>query len=331
MSARIFLSITSSGVARAIRHDPGEWSVEHSLAGQTVSCLAGDPFHPDVMYAGTQRSGVLRSADGGTSWQESGLAGQTVKALVVSHADPNVIFAGTRPALLFTSRESGASWEELDTFRKIPSRRFWFSPAEKPFTAYVQTIAPSPVDPDVLVVGIEAGATVRTEDGGKTWSGHRSGALRDCHSLTFHTTNGDYVYEAGGTGAGAAWSNDAGRTWFQPRNGLDRHYGWACAADPARPDIWYVSVAPGPRNAHGNGTAQAAVFRKTGSTWERLGGGLPQPLNHMPYSLRTDRVTPGALYAGLANGDVWHSTDYGETWEQMPFSLGEIRRDMVYL
>lgn len=52
--------------------------------------------------------------------------------------------------------------------------------------------------------GIELGAVVRSEDGGRTWSGHRHGALRDCHSLTFHHSHAQWVYEAGGTGGGAA-------------------------------------------------------------------------------------------------------------------------------
>jgi hypothetical protein len=34
----------------------------------------------------------------------------------------------------------------------------------------------------------------------KSASLHRKGALRDCHSLKFHTTNGNWAYEAGGNG-----------------------------------------------------------------------------------------------------------------------------------
>ena len=45
-----------------------------------------------------------------------------------------------------------------------------------------------------------AGGLNRTEDGGQTWTRHRPGAVRDCHSMTFHVTNGDWIYESGGTG-----------------------------------------------------------------------------------------------------------------------------------
>ena len=301
------------------------------LTDQDVRCLAADPLNPHVIYAGTQGQGVLRSSDGGKTWRPAGLAGQTVKALAASRTQLGTVYAGTKPALLFVSRDGGASWAELASFRRIPGRRFWFSPAEKPFTAYVQAIALSPTDPNTMVVGIEFGAVVRSSDGGQTWSGHRRGALRDCHSLTFHVTNGDWIYEGGGTGAGVSVSRGAGVSWTQPREGLDRHYGWAVAADPAHPEVWYASLAPGLK-AHSENNAQAVIVRSIGGApWQPLSGGLPQPLNHMPYALLTDPTAPGYVYAGLNNGEVWHSTNHGDTWHQLPFCLKGIHRSLLML
>src|SRR5262249_22940555 len=161
-----------------------------------------------------------------------------------------------------------------------------FSPAETPFTAYVQAIALSPTDPWTMVVGVEAGAVVQSRDGGQSWSDHRRGALRDCHSLTFHVASGEWVYEGGGTGAGVSVSRDAGTSWMQPGEGLDRHYGWAVAADPAHPEVWYASVAYSALSAHRENHAGAVIARSVGgASWEPLSGGLPQPLNHMPYAL----------------------------------------------
>jgi len=332
MNATHLIATTTRGLARPLRKADGGWSVEYLLVDQDVRCLAADPLNPDVIYVGTKGSGILRSNDSGKTWRPAGLAGQAIKALAVSRADPGVVYAGTRPPLIFVSRDGGASWAELTSFRRILSRCFWFSPAEPPYTAYVQGIALSPTDPNIIVVGIEFGAVVRSEDGGVTWSGHRRRALRDCHSLTFHAANGNWVYEAGGTGAGAAISQDAGATWRQPRAGLDRHYGWACAADPTRPDVWYVSASPSAFKAHSGGSAQAYIFRSmSGATWQKLGGGLPQPLDYMPYALLTDPAAPGHLYAGLSNGDVWHSADYGERWQRLPFNLRSIHRMLVML
>ncbi len=329
---RIFLSTNGNRLARAEWDENGPWSVEFLLDGTNVRCLAADPHDRNIVFAGTQGRGVLRSSDGGRTWQPAGLAGHVIKSVAVSPSESGTIYAGTRPAQIFFSQDHGVHWEELSAFRRIFSRRFWFSPAEPPFIGYVQGIALSPTDPNVILAGIEFGAVVRSTDKGHTWQDHRRGALRDCHSIRFHSTNGDWVYEGGGTGAGTAFSRDAGNTWTQARQGLDRHYGWAAAADPARPDIMYVSVSPGPMKAHSTDNAQAYIFRSMdGSAWEKLNGGLPQPLPHMPYVLLTDPAAPGHLYAGLSNGDVWHTTNYGDDWRQLPVNLGSIFTAMIML
>jgi hypothetical protein len=295
-----------------------------------ITCLAADPINAGLVYAGTRGKGILRSSDHGRTWSAAGLSGQIVKAVSASRVNPGVVYAGTKPAFVFASQDQGQHWAELPTFRNIFSRRFWFSPAEAPFTAYVQGIALSPTDPNVILVGIEAGAVVRSADGGKTWEDHRKGALRDCHSITFHVSNGDWVYEAGGSGAGAAISQDQGNTWNQPRDGLDQHYGWACAGDPVNPQICYVSVSPSPAKAHSDSNAQAYIFRSNpDGGWQKLGGGLPQPLDHMPYALLTDPTEPDNIYAGLSNGDVWRSQDQGLSWNQLPFNLKSVHRSMI--
>lgn len=328
--SKVFVSTSGSRLARA-ECTGSHWSVDFLLEGTEVCCLAADPHMPDRIYAGTQSSGVLRSDDRGSTWHPAGMKDHVVKAIAVSPIEPGLLVAGTRPASVFISRDGGHSWMESASFKKV-RRWFWFSPAGKPFTAYVQGIGLSPTNPDVMVVGVELGSVVRTADGGKTWQSHRPGALRDCHSIRFHVTNGDWVYEGGGTGAGAALSRDAGKTWTQVRQGLDRHYGWAAAADPARPDIWYVSLSPGPMKAHSVGNAQAYIFRSTaGGAWEKLGGGLPQPLAHMPYALLPDPHASGHLYAGLSNGDLWHTTDYGDHWQQLPVNMGRVWTAMIML
>jgi photosystem II stability/assembly factor-like uncharacterized protein len=332
MSAPTFLATPGSGLARATCGADGSWAVEKVLPEQDVRCLAADPLHLEVVYAGTQGSGVLRSTDRGISWQPAGLEGRVVKSLAVSRAAPGTVYAGTRPAQVYVSHDEGKTWTELDSFRRVRGRWFWFSPAEKPFSAYVQGIALSPTDPGTICAGIEAGATLCSRDGGRTWSHHLRGSLRDCHSLIFHATDGAWAYEGGGSGGGAAFSRDGGQTWQAPRAGLDRHYGWAVAADPARPDVWYVSLSPGPFKAHTDGKAEAYIFRSIeGAPWQKLGGGLPQPIPFMPYALLTDPAAPGHLYAGMSSGEVWHSADLGDTWERLPFSLGGIHRAMVII
>src|SRR5215207_2558283 len=98
---RVFLSTNGSRLARAECGTNGGWSVEFLLEGTAVRCLAADPHHPSVVFAGTKGNGVLRSEDRGKTWQPSGMQGHIVKAIAVSPAEPGLIVAGTKPPGIF--------------------------------------------------------------------------------------------------------------------------------------------------------------------------------------------------------------------------------------
>ena len=67
--------------------------------------------------------------------------------------------------------------------------------------------------------------------------------------------------------------------------------------------------------AHGSRSAQAYIYRWRGSgPWQALNGGLPQPLDSMPYALAS---VPGSLYAGLRDGRLYVSHDAGDTWQAL--------------
>jgi hypothetical protein len=313
----VFLSTLVPGVARAERDGSGRWSVEPVLPSTDVRSLAVDPRNPSRVWAGTQGSGVLKSVDAGVTWSPGGLDGLVVKTITV--CEDGRIYAGTNPAMVFVTESDGLAWSEVVAFRRV-RRPFWFSPAEAPFTAYVQAIA---VDGEVIVAGIEAGAVVRSSDAGRSWQGHRRGALRDCHCLV--SGHAGHFFEAGGSGGGAAVSADGGQTWHRP-TGHDRRYGWACAADPADPELWYFSSAPGVR-AH-SGDADAAIYRCTGArSSERLSGGLPPHMKAMPYSLLTG-PEPNRVVAGMSDGTVWESSDAGDSWGRL-FELPGVNRVMI--
>lgn len=336
---RVFLSTNGDGVTRAQEKGAGDWEVERSLVGIDIRSLAVDPLDPETVYAGsTQGQGIFRSKNAGSTWQEAGLEGMIIKSLSVSPHRSGALLAGCKPASVYHSNDCGGSWEELRGFQRIPGKRWWFTPAETPPQAYVQALAFSPSDPEMLLAGVEFGAVVRSTDGGRSWSKHRKGALRDCHTLVTHASNGDWAYEAGGTGGGAAVSRDGGQTWQRPKDGVDRPYGWSVAADPQRPEVWYFSAAPQASlfsfppipPAHVDGQANAAIYRCIGTgSCEKLSGGLPEPLDFMAYTLLTDPHNPGHVYAGMSDGDVWHSQDHGDVWTKLPVNLGHIWRTLV--
>jgi hypothetical protein len=328
MDQRIILASDGSRLHRAVCDPRGSWRVESLDHAGPVTCLASCPTHPQRVYAGTPR-GVLFSPDCGASWQPLGLEGQIVKSLAVSPHDPQRIYAGTKPAAMFLSGDGGRSWQELDGFQRIPNRWWWFSPAEPPDRRpYVFAIAPSPTQAGVVLAGVEFGAVSRSDDGGQTWSPHRRGALRDCHSLKFHTVDGSRVYQAGGGGASASF--DAGQTFHKANRGLAKRYGIVCAADPLDPRIWYTCVGSSPFNAFGE-KPQVYLYRsRPEGGWDPIGW-QPHPLSAAPTALVTLPEAPGQLYAGLKDGRVYHSADYGDHWQELPVHLPGIWFAMLVL
>jgi photosystem II stability/assembly factor-like uncharacterized protein len=291
----------------------GEWRVRLSLGGSGAQCLAVDPADPDTVYAGARGGGVRRTRDGGLTWEDCALPQPAVFSLAVSPAD-GAVYAGTEPSALFRSDDRGETWRELTALLEIPSQPSWSFPP-RPWTSHVRWIAPSPHSAELVLVGIELGGLMRTTDRGESWQDHRPGAQRDVHSLAWHPRAAGRAYEAGG--GGAAWSEDAGESWHPADEGRDRHYTWSVAVDPEDPDVWYVSASTGPYAAHGGGDPQARIYRRSHRRWDALGGGLPEPLPAMPYALV---AADGRLLVGLADGQLWESTDRGERWRRCALS-----------
>jgi photosystem II stability/assembly factor-like uncharacterized protein len=316
--ARLYAA-TGDSIVRLDEAD-GIWTVERFLDGSGAQCLTVDPQDPDTVYAGLRERGVQRTRDGGRTWVDCAPPEPGVFSLAVSAAD-GAVYAGTEPSRLFRSDDRGESWRELEALLELPSRPTWSFPP-RPWTSHVRWIAPSPHDGDLLLVGIELGGLMRSTDGGATWEDHRPGAQRDVHSLAWHPRAHDRAYEAGG--GGAAFSEDAGETWQPADEGRDRHYTWSVAVDPDDPELWYVSASTGPFAAHGGGDPQARIYRRTaGEQWRELAGGVPEPLQAMPYALV---AADGRLFAGLADGQIWESGDRGDSWRSVKTEEGSITR-----
>jgi photosystem II stability/assembly factor-like uncharacterized protein len=276
------------------------------LQASGAQCVAVDARNPERVLAGCREGGLFETEDGGTTWHDAELPAEDVFSVAYGPAD-GAAYAGCEPSALWVRRNGG--WEELAALRELPSSPTWSFPP-RPWTSHVRWIAPSPHDAGVVLAGIELGGLMRTVDGGASWQDHRPGAQRDVHSLAWHPTEAGRAYEA--AGGGSAWSHDNGDSWEAADAGRDRHYTWALAVDPADPDCWFVSAAPGPFDAHGSRPARAALYRwRAGGPWEELDLGLPRPLEAMPYALA---ATGGVLVTALRDGRLFTSDDQGDTW-----------------
>jgi hypothetical protein len=196
--AHLFVA-TGNAVVR-IADGPAEFVLNQPGA----QCVAVDARNPERVLAGCRAGGVFESEDGGATWYDADLPETDVFSVAYSPADA-AAYAGCEPSALWV-RRNGA-WEELSALRELPSAPTWSFPP-RPWTSHVRWIAPSPHDANLLLVGIELGGLMRSEDGGASWQDHRPGAQRDVHSLAWHPSVPGRAYES--AGGGSAWSRDDG-------------------------------------------------------------------------------------------------------------------------
>jgi photosystem II stability/assembly factor-like uncharacterized protein len=241
-----------------------------------------------------------------------------VTAVDVGHAEQadgfGIVYAGTEPSAVFRSDTGGDSWVNLAGLRALPSADTWSFPP-RPHTHHVRWIEADARVADRVFVAIEAGAFVRTFDGGRTWRDRVRGGPYDTHTAVTHTLAPGRIYSAAGDGYFE--STDAGDSWRSPEDGLKHLYLVGVAVDPADPDTVIVSATDGPGSAYSPRRAEAYVYRKAGlERWELAMSGLPEAKGTTAARFATHAGEPGVIYAANNHG-LFRSDDAGRSWKAL--------------
>lgn len=213
--------------------------------GCRVMRLVADPARPEELYAALEVGGVMRSLDGGETWDDcssdllklaelphlkstidsdSHLEGMLDgHAVCVSAARPGTVFLAVRMGL-FQSDDRGSSWRNMEIGR--------FSPL-----TYARDIQVSPHDPRELYACLSPaarstdGSLYRSRDAGLTWTrfDHGVKADRTMMAVALHPRDPDQVYCASRSGQ-VFGTEDGGRTWREERlpGGVGEVYAIAC-------------------------------------------------------------------------------------------------------
>jgi photosystem II stability/assembly factor-like uncharacterized protein len=274
-----------------------------------IFCLTVDPHNPQIIWAGTDRTGhIYKSTDGARTWQQrdNGVTieydGLTFRGFTVDPRSSDIVYAmgetsneslggpsvwgsGTG-GVVYKTINGGESWE-----------RIWGEPPPSSLARYMWI---DPRDPDVLYVS--TGIFDR-------------GAVGE----------GDPSTDPFG-GLGILKSTDGGQTWriFNEDNGLRMLYLGSLFMHPDNPDVLLAAAGhtlEGPAGEYvgglvaGGETAPSGVYRTSdgGEHWTQVLVSAPQLAGEAFAAVELCPSDPNTAYAGSELA-VYRSEDAGQSW-----------------
>lgn len=314
------------------------WPIHH---------VYGDP-DTGTIYAGGGNEwfgpAVWKSTDYGATWTHSseGLTyaeGEVpIKAVWSLARGKDKLYAGVEPAGLFESTDNGETWTHVHGLRDHPTRKDWQAGGGG---LNLHTIVPHPGDPQQVWVGMSAVGVFHTADGGATWTPRNKGVRNDylpegqqypefgqcVHNFALAADNPDRIYQQ--NHCGMYRSDDGGKSWNSIERGLPSTFGFPVATHPRDPETVYLAPLNGDVLGRYMPDAQTAIWRSRdgGSTWQALRNGLPQQnafMGVLRQAMATDRLEPAGVYFGTSGGQLYASSDEGETWTTVAAHLPSI-------
>lgn len=120
----------------------------------------------------------------------------------------------------------------------------------------------------------------------------------------------------GTTDAGVYRSDDGGRSWRSPMEGLEVGYLRSVALAPDDPTAVVVSAASKARSAYAAFRADGRLYRREGEgAWRRVRHGWPEPPDTIAPLLLSDAV--GRRILAADERGVHASSDRGVRWETL--------------
>jgi len=145
---------TSSGIFRTMDRGTSWTMLYQQSMDAPISCLAAQPGNPDVLYVGTNGSGLYRTRDGGKNWETLDVRlGVTIHAIAVAAHQPALVHVATDQGL-FRTTDGGITWEAP-------------LPVARQHTARV--LALSEQRPGFICVGLQRGGVYCSSDDGASW------------------------------------------------------------------------------------------------------------------------------------------------------------------
>jgi photosystem II stability/assembly factor-like uncharacterized protein len=277
-----------------------------------VWALSTHPDQPDHMLVGTD-SGLYRLSlvDRKFVHLSSPMDNMAIWSIAQAPDDADTILIGTRPAAIFRSQDGGATWQKMNA--DFPeSCKFVMRPRITKLQ-YAASV------PGLVWAGVEIAGVWLSEDGGLNWRRASTGIQSDdIHDVTSVVRDGEEtVFVA--TDVGLHISHDLGESWDIVHIDSPSQYTRKLFARADGSGVLFLTNGDGPPGSWGR-LLRSVDF---GQTWQDAH--LPGQVASTVYSVATHPADPNLIFVASALGQIFRSTDGGDSWEQTPRLLGETR------
>ena len=300
------------------------WTSAAQMRNGTATSAALDPERYDGM-----RFRNIGPSRGGRVTAVTGIAGQ-----------PGTYFMGATGGGVWKTSDYGQSWSNV-------SDGFFA-------TGSIGAIRAAPSNPAVIYVGtgsdgirsnvIQGRGVYRSDDGGDTW---RFIGLRDVGQIgavEIHPDDPDLVFVAAmgqpfapNVERGVYRSRDGGARWEKVLFISDSTGAVDLEFAPDNPNEIYAAMWRAERKPWTiiSGAREGGIYKSGdgGTTWSRLGGGLPSELVGKA-DLAVSPADPDRLYVLMEaepGGGLYRSDDRGATFRLVSTENGLIRRPFYYI
>jgi len=268
---------TSSGLYRSA--DQGAHWVK--ISSEPVIVVVAHPEKPETILISTPGN-ILRTTDGGQSWDVKLSTPEGIEKMVFSSRDPTKVYAAIlRQAGVHRSTDEGETWSESTS--SLPGLS-------------VYSIASDTSNPALLLAGTIASGVFRSEDGGATWTASSMG-IRQAVIEDVEIDPVSKIVYAVNWARGVFRSANFGRSWLPGTMDQARTYaGLDLEIDKHNPSVLYVLLG-------------GRLYRSAdaGQNWSQ---------SSFPYEaiyIKSDPRVAGRVFA-FTSQHFFASLDYGDTW-----------------
>ncbi len=277
-----------------------------------VSSILIDHSNPDILYIGTGDRdagdapglGVMKSTDGGVSWQSinSTMGNVVVGKMLMHPLNPQLIYAATSGGI-YRSDDGGINWNLVS-----------------PNTNHYKDLAFKPDNPNVIYA-TTGGSFYKSVNGGSSWVQITNGLPGGYRAVIGVTpANPDIVYVLEGNSdsyKGMYLSTDGGNT-FVTQSTAPNILSWGCDGGDGGQSWYDLAVAVDPTDQNVVYVGGVNVFKSTdaGQTWVIVGhwwGDCDVAFIHADQHVFEWNPLNGRLYVGN-DGGCFYTDNEGTDW-----------------